>query len=33
MCGVCLMRGCVWGVSEEGMCVGVSEEGMCVGCA
>ena len=36
MCGVCLRRGCVWGVSEEGMCVGCLRrgcgEGMCVGC-
>ena len=42
MCGVCVRRGCVCGVSQEGdvcvMCVrrgcvwGVSEEGMCVGC-
>ena len=22
VCGVCLRRGCVWGVSEQGMCVG-----------
>ena len=28
VCGVCLRRGCVWGVSEEGVC----EEGICVGC-
>ena len=47
MCGVCvwcmcLRRGCVWGVSEEGDVCGVclrrgcvcsvSKEGMCVGC-
>ena len=42
MCGVCLRRGCVWGVSEEGdvcgVCLrrgcvwGVSEEEMCVWC-
>ena len=22
VCGVCLRRGCVWGVCEEGICVG-----------
>ena len=41
VCGVCLRRGYVWGVSEEGDILGVSEEGdilgvseegMCVGC-
>ena len=36
MCGVCLRRGYVWGVSEEGDvcgCVwGVCEEGTCVEC-
>ena len=31
MCGVCLNRGRVCGLSKEGMCVGC-EEGMCVGC-
>ena len=33
MCGVCLRRGCVWGVSEEGDVCGVClRRGMCVGC-
>ena len=32
MCGVCVRRGCVWGVSEGGCVWGVCEEGMCVGC-
>ena len=22
VCGLCVRRGCVWGVCEEGMCVG-----------
>ena len=33
MCGVCLRRGCVWGVSEEGDVCGVClRRGTCVGC-
>ena len=33
MCGVCLSRGCVWGVCEEGNVCGVClRRGMCVGC-
>ena len=31
MCGVCLMRGCVCGVSEEGMCGVCLRRGTCVG--
>ena len=30
MCGMCLRRGCVWGVSEEGMCVECVWGGVCV---
>ena len=32
MCGVCVRRGCVWGVSEQGDVFGVCLRRGCVGC-